>query len=234
MPDFAWKFLRTAGQQLIRRRIDLTVYGRDYLPKRGPMIVAARHFHHLYDGSILIATISVPTHIVVATDWAEHPATKFLLTRACRAAEWPQVIRTGGPTQPAPIDAGLAFRRASAESLALLRRGHGLIVFPEGYPNIDPGSTPKKDETSFLPFQPGFVRLARQATAAGIVVPIVPAGFRYRRGERWSVELRFGEPRLLSSYASESAALAAIEAEVKMLSTIPEEPSPPPRPPECP
>ena len=32
-----------------------------------------------------------------------------------------------------------------------------VLMFPEGYPNIDPHPTPKPDLDALLPFQPGFI-----------------------------------------------------------------------------
>ena len=40
------------------------------------------------------------------------------------------------------------------------------MVFPEGYPNVDPDYTPK-GEGEMLPFRPGFARLAVLAAQAG-------------------------------------------------------------------
>ncbi len=85
--------------------------------------------------------------------------------------------------------------RAVRDTLALLNAGHVVIIFPEAYPNIDPGLTPKTSPDAFLSFRAGFARLAQMAARRGLQVPIVPAGFTYhQRPDRWHVELRFGEP----------------------------------------
>jgi len=94
-----------------------------------------------------------------------------------------------------------------------------LLVFPEGYPNIDPGFTPKRDETEFLPFQRGYIRLVTLAAQKGMQVPIVPAGLSYQRGERWRVHLRFGTPMFIEKgHSQEEAAAQAVEAQVRQLS----------------
>ena len=46
--------------RLAARRIDLRVEGLEHLPATGPAIIAARHFHHFYDGCALVAV--VPGH----------------------------------------------------------------------------------------------------------------------------------------------------------------------------
>jgi 1-acyl-sn-glycerol-3-phosphate acyltransferase len=142
------------------------------------------------------------------------------MTALCRAAGWPVVLRRDGATPVDNADARRALRQATADSLALLGAGHALLVFPEGYPNIDPGYTPKRGDDDVLPFLPGFARLAALAAARGLEVPIVPAGFEYARGDRWAVTLRFGEPRTLHR-AQAAAVIAEVEREVRELSGLP-------------
>jgi 1-acyl-sn-glycerol-3-phosphate acyltransferase len=61
-------------------------------------------------------------------------------------------------------------------SLDLLRAGQLLLVFPEGYPAIDPLGSPRTTSGGFLPFEPGFLALAERA---GRAVPVVPVGVWY-------------------------------------------------------
>jgi putative membrane protein len=159
-----------------------------------------------------------PLHILVALDWVRSRPGRLGMERACRAAAWPVVLRRDGATAATPGEAASALRRATRESLDLLRAGRVLVVFPEGYPNVDPGYTPKPDETAFLPFQPGFVRLASLAAGHGRPVPIVPAGFSYAGGRRWRVALRFGEPFVVAGRAQEEAIRREVEESVRRLS----------------
>lgn len=218
MPDVAWRFLRTGSSRLIRRNLDLQVEGAEYLPQSGPVIIASRHFHHFYDGAVMVSTVPRPLHILVGLDWVRNPIGKVAMTRLCAAADWPVVLRRDGSMPVDRVQAQRELRRALADSLAVLEQGHVLLVFPEGYPNIDPGYTPKPDEEAYLPFQSGFVRLATLAATQGMRVPIVPAGFSYTRGERWRVELRFGEPVTVERRQDEPAVLAGIEVEIRRLS----------------
>ena len=216
----AWRSLRTASRLVVGRKLDLTVEGREWLPASGPAILAARHFHHLYDGCAIMASVPRPVHILVALDWVQNPIGKRVMGGACRAAGWPVVLRR---SDQAAVDTGPAIqavRRATRESVAHLRDGRLLLVFPEAYPNIDPGFTPKTDETSFLRFRPGVVRLAALAANEGRAVPIIPVGFSYRRGDRWQVDLRFGEPVTIGRNG-EAEALREVEAAVRRLSTPP-------------
>jgi len=198
-----WRFLRTAARMTVKRNVHLQVEGIDHVPRTGPVLIAARHFHHLYDGCALIATLPRPAHILVGLDWVANRPGRAAMEALCRSARWPVVMRPGGAQGIGMAEAGLAFRRATRDSLQLFRDGRILLVFPEGYPNIDPGPTPKPDETSFLPFQQGYLRLVGLASRQGIPVPVVPAGFAYTKDDRWNVVLRFGAPLLPGSLPAE-------------------------------
>ncbi|HEU0025788.1 MAG TPA: hypothetical protein VFQ25_01615, partial [Ktedonobacterales bacterium] len=112
-----------------------------------------------------------------------------------------------------------------------LRAGQTLVMFPEGYPTIEPYPSPKDDGRDFLPFEPGMIKLAQLAQRDGVTrVAIVPAGFAYTRlpgRDGWRVTLRYGEPHTITTRArpGEVAALVArVEADVRALSR-PETPS---------
>ena len=76
-----------------------------------------------------------------------------------------------------------ALREAMRQSIQILRDGKVLLVFPEGYPTIDPHPTPKTHDDEILPFQPGFVRIAREAQDSGIPLCTIPLGFHYEQVE---------------------------------------------------
>ena len=195
MASAAWQALHLASTLIVRRQIALRVSGLDCLPETGPVIVAARHYHHLYDGCILLATIDRPAHILVGVDWLQHPLGRRIMWAACRAAKWPMIHRPDSPYPGAAADARRLLILAARDTLRLLRAGHVVIIFPEAYPNIDPGLTPKTLPNDFLPFRSGFARFAHMAARTGLRVPIVPAGLTYeQRSPQWNVELRFGDP----------------------------------------
>jgi putative membrane protein len=221
MDDMAWRSLRTVSKAVVSRRLDLRLEGAEFIPSSGPVIIAARHFHHLYDGCVLLSTLPRPLHILVALDWVQRPMGRSIMEHACRAASWPVVYRPDSPTPVSRSEAMDVLRTALANSLSILKRGRILLVFPEGYPTIDPGYTPKTSDTEFLPFQSGFARLARAAVARGMDVPIVPAGFHYARGPRWQVALQFGEPVDPSDVVSQGELVRLIASQVRHLSIPP-------------
>jgi putative membrane protein len=105
------------------------------------------------------------------------------------------------------------------DSVTLLAEGGILVVFPEGYPNIDPHYTPKTKPEEFLPFRSGFAAIAAAAEKRlGVKVPIVPGGFRYRKDGRWTVQLNIGAPFYMEGFASRELLVGYVERRVAELS----------------
>jgi putative membrane protein len=220
------RFIRAACRLLVRR-LDLRVEGREHIPRTGPVVIAARHYHHLWDGCGLIAVSPRPLHVVVTLDWMHQPVGRRLMDVACRAAGWPVVPRPDSPSRAgsrsgdAPRAADVPrLLAATRQSVQYLRAGEALLIFPEGYPNVDPGYTPKADDEDFLPFRPGFARFAALAELGGVSVPIIPAGLEYRRGRRWRVTIRLGAPIWIGADRDIGAWAKSVEVAVRRLSGI--------------
>jgi 1-acyl-sn-glycerol-3-phosphate acyltransferase len=211
-----------AACRLAARRIALRVEGLEHLPATGPAIIAARHFHHFYDGCALVAIVPRPLKILVTLDWIENVAGLRLMRGACQIARWPVVARSGSQVRHG--EATAARRQllpATRACVDLLRAGQLVLVFPEGYPNIDPSFTPKSGDETLLPFRPGFLRFAALAERDGVArVPIVPAGLEYQRGDRWRVTVRFGRPVTRLPEVDFRVQVSAIEEEVRRLSGL--------------
>lgn len=225
LTNMPWRSLRALSRALVSRRLDLTVEGLEHLPRSGPAIIAARHYHHLYDGAALLATIPRPVQILVASDWAASGPRRAGLEAACRAAGWPVVQRAGRRNPARPASAAGDQRhllRAVRQSVDILAGGGLLLVFPEGYPNIDPGYTAKTGPDEFLPFETGFARIAAiAARRTGRPVPVVPAGFWYQPGPRCQAALRFGPPVAVDADTVLDQVIHAIERDVRRLSELP-------------
>jgi putative membrane protein len=218
MGDVSWHALRFGARLVVRRKLDLTVDGMKHLPAGGPVILAARHYHHLHDGCAVIAAIPRPVHILVGLDWVANPLGRRAMDMACAAARWPVVLRRKEPEAGLRTEEMRALRQSMRESLDLLDEGRILLMFPEGYPTVDPGFTPKTDADEFLTFQPGVVRLASAARARGIHAPIVPVGFEYTPGERWTVRMAFGAPMFVEGRNEEANVLEQLNRQVRELS----------------
>ena len=215
--SFAWRSIRAASKRIVGRDLNLHVEGREHLPDDGPVLLVARHFHHLYDGCIIMATVPRQVQVLVALDWVERPVALKGMEAACRAAGWPVVYRA--PSSVSNLIRLKTLRVSLRCSNDILRNGHVLLVFPEGYPTIDPHPTPKMHRDEFLPFHPGFVGIARHALDDGIPVQTVPVGFNYVEGEDgWRVTVRFGAPILIDRSSPSSVVASRARAMVIDLS----------------
>ena len=225
-----WLLLRGLTEVLARRRVSLSMEGRDLIPRAGPVLIVARHFHYLFDGYALVRVVPRRLHTVVALDWLQVEALRLIIELACGLADWPVLLRgeelkrrsPDGHWVYHPIEGRRYLRQVMQATTRLLRAGEVLVIFPEGYPNIDPHPTLKQDLESFLPFQSGFVKMAERAERDGRTrVALVPAGLAYTRERKraWRVHVRFGQPLFLDDFPSGALALRAIEERVQALSS---------------
>lgn len=225
--------MRGLARAITGRRLVFNVEGLEHLPSTGPVLIAARHYHHFWDGCALLASSPRPLSIMVALDWVSSSTVRRLMEWACRLAGWPVILRAEGLADQKssayrPEELSQYVRRGVRDSVHLLRSGGVLVVFPEAYPNIDPHLSPKgEDEDAFLPFRPGFVRLAEIAQRAGATrVAVIPTGLAYEAGSRWRLNLRFGAPLYLDEGVSRVRLAELVEDQVRTLS----EPRPQVRP----
>src|SRR5258705_5259202 len=218
------QIVRLGSQTLAAGRFDMAVTGLEHIPTEGPVFLVARHYHHLFDGVVLLASIPRPLHILVSLDWVRNSYARRLMTRAATMARWPVVLRRDALRAGVNPDRTLREkiftaaairpyqRSALADSVALLTQGGALVLFPEGYPNIDPHYTPKTRPEEFLPFKTGFATIAAAAEKLlGARVPIVPAGFRYTKTSRWTARLNIGAAVYLEDFASRQLLVNCME-----------------------
>ena len=205
----------------LRREATPTVEGVERVPATGPTLLVARHVHHLFDGCVLWTTLPRPLRILVAADWATGGPTRAVLEWACRTMGWPTVLRRDAPSGPAARAASQRLRQATKETVALLRAGEMVLVFPEGYPVVDPNPAPPRGLDEMLPFRPGFARLAALAERDGRTrVAVVPIGFDYDGGPPWTIRMRFGAPLHLAGGERPERFAARVEGEVRRLSGL--------------
>jgi uncharacterized membrane protein/1-acyl-sn-glycerol-3-phosphate acyltransferase len=216
---------------IARRRVKLEVEGLENVPRTGPVLIVACHFHHLYDGCVLMRAVPRRLHIFVALDWVRKRWLRSLMERACAMADWPIVLRaeqlnenTSQHSETASsaysLDEARSYlRHAMMDSVRLLRDGEALVVFPEAYPDIDPRNTPKVENHTSLPFRPGFARLVEMAERDEQTrIAIVPAGLSYIQNKRWSITLRFGPALSRSDYIDSTHLVQDVEKRVRELS----------------
>jgi 1-acyl-sn-glycerol-3-phosphate acyltransferase len=222
------KSMRLIARGLAARRLETVASGLEHIPAHGPTLIAARHYHHLFDGLALFAAIPRPIHIVVTLDWAQNKPTKIFFAAINRLARWPTLLRgdallrrvDGRQSLFSESDVLRYQREAMRQSVDLLVEGRLLVIFPEGYPNIDPVYTPKTALDEFLPFKPGFLTIAAAVEKRlRRSLPIVPAGFHYERGKSWVAHVTFGAPLHRRDFLSGRLLLADVERRVKGLSS---------------
>ncbi len=93
---------RRVARALVERGLDLHVAGLEHVPRDGPVILAARHYHHLYDACAILASVPREVHVMVAVDWLSG-ATLSIMGALTRAAMWPAVRREAdAPASTAP------------------------------------------------------------------------------------------------------------------------------------
>ena len=189
------KSMRLMARGLAAGRLQTIASGVENIPAQGPALLVARHYHHLFDGLALFAAQPRPFHIVVTLDWARNRRTKYFMAALNRIARWPMILRPDALFQNGERQRSLFTRkdvtryqrRAIRQAVDLLGDGRLLVVFPEGYPNVDPTYTPKQAADAFLPFKRGFVAiLDRAERRLAAPVPALPVGFTTPKKNRGS------------------------------------------------
>jgi putative membrane protein len=229
-----WLVMYTGSLVIARWKLQVDVEGRENVPSSGPVLIAVRHFHWFYDGCILVSTIPRRLHTIIALDWMQSRISRYLVELSCSLADWPVILRSEQFLEHeenkqwafTPIETRYYLRQVTAASVRLFRSGEIIVIFPEGYPNIDPHPTPKTDLEEFLPFRPGFIKFIEQAERDDKTrVAIVPAGLSYSRtrGKRWQATVRYGPALFRSDFDNAEQLLHAVEEDVHALSN----PAPP-------
>jgi len=223
------KSMRSIARGLAANRLKTVASGLENIPARGPALIAARHYHHLFDGLALFAAIPRRFHVVVTLDWAQNKPTRFFFATINQLARWPTLLRgdallrdgNGSRKLFSQRDVQRYRRRAMQQSVDLLTEGRLLVIFPEGYPNIDPTYTPKSKPNEFLPFKAGFINIVDAAEKRlKQKIPIIPAGLRYTQGSPWMGYLQFGVPIYRDGSVSKEELIDKVEKAVKQLSAL--------------
>lgn len=195
---------------------DVTVVGRERIPRGQPLLIAVNHPNALVDA--LAAVAVVPRRVTLtakATLW-EHPLLRLLLPRVGivplrRAADEARTtgaagggtvgegsgaggtLPVGGGPRP-PVDASRN-TASFAALLAALERGGAVLIFPEGKSHSEP---------QLAPLRTGLARIALQArderAVAGLHVLPVGLVFERKWAPRSRVLVQVGEPLALDGW----------------------------------
>src|SRR5690349_22285197 len=162
--------MRALAAILRAGRLRTRASGMENVPALGPALIVARHYHHLYDGLVLFAALPRPFHIIVAIDWVKNRRVQWFMETINRIARWPMLLRADAIARSSEsarlfsrADVARYRRSALGDAAELLGQNRVVVIFPEGYPNIDPNYTPKRNLDEFLHFKPGFLQILRAA-----------------------------------------------------------------------
>jgi len=220
--------LRVVWESLGGDRVTCSATGLEHIPPSGPAVLAMRHHHHLFDGVSLFRLMPRTFHALVTLDWVRTPRERWGMTLLTRWSRWPLVLRAdavrraneAGNFMFRPDDVSRYGRAAIRLALDVLAEGRILVVFPEGYPNVDPNFTPKTGLDDFLRFHDGFAILAAQAERRlGLPVPIIPAGVTHEPGPPWHSRIHFGAPLRCEDFESRADLVREVERRVIQLSS---------------
>lgn len=222
--------MRLIARGLSARRLNTVVRGIHHVPKTGPALIAARHYHHLFDGLALFYALQRRFHVLVTIDWVQSSISRRFMETITALARWPVLLREDalaenvvhhGRTQFSTGDIRRYQRAAIRASIQLLCEGRLLVVFPEGYPNVDPTYTPKRSSDEFLPFKSGITTIVTATERRlGRPLPVIPAGLVYGGDKPTTAHLTFGAPVYRKNYSADRQWLSRLETEVRRLSEI--------------
>jgi glycerol-3-phosphate O-acyltransferase/dihydroxyacetone phosphate acyltransferase len=176
---------------------DVTVLGRDHVPRDGPLLLAVNHPNALVDA--LVAVAVVPRRVTLtakATLW-ENPLLALLLPRVGIVPLRRAQDERRAATPATPGAEGASRNEASfAALLDALATGGAVLIFPEGKSHSEP---------QLAPLKTGLARVALQARDDRGVrdLRIVPIGLVFER--KWQprsrVLVQVGEPLALDQWS---------------------------------
>lgn len=189
-----YRVLRAVGGPVLRSLFDLSVEGREWLPTRGPFILAANH--HNYLDSVVLG-VAVPRRIAFLVMPSVYHATRL----------HPSFHRHVGSI---PINLERPDPGAIKRALRVLGESGVIGIFPEGPFSLD---------GRLVKGQPGVALIALRAG-----VPVVPAAIRgtYEAlaGRPWHIprfhglRARFGPPLFFGRFRRETPVPRSLREEV--------------------
>src|SRR5258708_16694092 len=133
-----WLIMRLGTWGVGKRHLRLNSEGVEHIPRSGPVLIAARHFHYFYDGYILVRAVPRRLHTIVALDWVKSRGLRTVIELACALADWPVILRSeqfrehqeGEQWAYTPLEARQYLRQLTLATVRLLRSGEILVIFP--------------------------------------------------------------------------------------------------------
>jgi 1-acyl-sn-glycerol-3-phosphate acyltransferase len=196
--DAFYTFVHTVGSAIFWGSSRPVVLHAERTDRRGPFIIAANH-HSPYDVPLIIRHSRRKLDFVSIIEVFRHPFVRWFY----------------GSMGAFPIDRSQPDGAGVRTILDRLKNGRAVAMFPEGFIR-----RPEASVTHGGKFKPGVARLAHMASVEVMPCVVVNSGV-YGKVSSWLPLKRirygviFGEPIALHADLDKSAALAAMESELK-------------------
>ena len=213
------RLIRFGGKVLIKGKYNIIEDGYENVPKDGPVVIAPRHFSGDFDPSLFYTLIQRRVFFLAATDWmkkgVEATVNKYIFKKLGAIP----INRPDSIFEHANTNLLSAYKSI----VRYLMLGQAIVVFPEGWPNIDSHYTPKKENDEEIEIRLGlfhFVDYVQKKKK--IKVPIIPVGTKYVDHKRFRSDIivNFGRPMYLPAKFDYAKYQALLQKEIKRLSHI--------------
>ncbi len=213
----SWLVLRTLARLTLRRPI--VFHTAQPLPS-GPAILAAQHVHHLDDGRALLSIIDRQLRFLVALDWVPDRRWRRAMELLCRIAGWPTIVRPREIDRPgqiySPREAQRLLVGGLREAVRRVAAGQLLVVFPEGYPLIDPHLPARRSTNDQV--SPGAIWIARAAAARiGTSIPVYPVQLETISSP---IVVMIGEPIMVTNQTDVGRATRQLEVALRATRSV--------------
>lgn len=178
--EIGYKLLSPIVKVYFKVKFRPTIYGKENIPKSGPIILCGNHIHTHDQFNVLCVTNRV-VHYMAKDEYFKGKNAWFFKLACC-----------------IPVDRTIKDENAKSKAREVLERGGALGIFPEGTRNKTFGT---KDEVILLPFKFGAVSLAKKTGA--LIVPFGITG-KYT-GKDGKLTTRIGKPIDISNMELEEA-----------------------------
>lgn len=178
--EIGYKILSPFVKIYFKVKFKPTIYGKENIPKEGPIILCGNHMHTHDQFNVLCVTNRV-VHYMAKDEYFKGKSAWFFKMACC-----------------IPVDRTIKDENAKSKAREVLERGGALGIFPEGTRNKTLGT---KNEVDLLPFKFGAVSLAKKTGA--LIVPFGISG-KYT-GKDGKLTTRIGKPIDISKMELEEA-----------------------------